>query len=102
MVEFHQIMRAKGYIDFATRQIYRKVFWRVVPLLVFCYMVSYLDRVNIGFAKLQMVADLGLDDRVYALGASLLFWEYVLYEMPSNLALKRFGVRRWIARIMIT
>jgi hypothetical protein len=60
-------------------------------------MVSYLDRVNIGFAKLQMLGDLHLSDNVYALGASMLFWGYVLFEMPSNIALHRVGTRWWLA-----
>jgi MFS family permease len=81
---------------------YDKVFWRSVPLFFFCYMVSYLDRVNIGFAKLQMLGDLHLTDNVYAIGASMLFWGYVLFEMPSNMVLHRVGARRWIARIMVT
>jgi MFS family permease len=81
---------------------YDKVFWRCVPLFFLCYMVSYLDRVNIGFAKLQMLGDLHLSDNVYALGASMLFWGYVLFEMPSNIVLHRVGARRWIARIMVT
>jgi len=64
---------------------YNKVFWRSVPLFFLCYMVSYLDRVNIGFAKLQMLDDLHLTDNVYALGASILFWGYVLFEIPIML-----------------
>lgn len=81
---------------------YDKVFWRTVPLFFVCYMVSYLDRVNIGFAKLQMLGDLKLSDNVYALAASMLFWGYVLFEMPSNVVLHRVGARRWISRIMIS
>lgn len=81
---------------------YKKVFWRVVPVFFLCYVVSYLDRVNIGFAKLQMLGDLKLDDNVYALGASILFWGYILFEVPSNIILHRVGARRWIARIMIS
>ncbi|MFM0205750.1 MFS transporter, partial [Paraburkholderia fungorum] len=73
-----------------------------MPLFFLCYMGSYLDRVNIGFAKLQMLGDLNLSDNVYALGARMLFWGYVLFEMPSNIVLHRFGARRWIARIMVT
>lgn len=81
---------------------YDKVFWRTVPLFFVCYVVSYLDRVNIGFAKLQMLGDLNLSDNVYALAASMLFWGYMLFEMPSNLVLHRVGARRWISRIMIS
>jgi len=84
------------------RSTYNKIFWRTVPLFFLCYVVSYLDRVNIGFAKLQMLGDLRLSDNVYALGASILFWGYVLFEMPSNLILHKVGARRWIARIMVS
>ncbi|WP_343675802.1 MFS transporter [Paraburkholderia heleia] len=81
---------------------YRKVFWRLIPIFFACYIVSYLDRVNIGFAKLQMLSSLNLDDDVYAMGASILFWGYVLFEIPSGVVLHRVGARKWIARIMIT
>ena len=81
---------------------YRKVGWRLVPLLVLCYTVSYLDRVNVGFAKIQMMNDLKLSDSAYGLGAGIFFIGYVLAEVPSNLALHRFGARRWIARILVT
>jgi len=80
----------------------RKVMWRLVPFLVFCYFVAYLDRVNVGFAKLQMNAALGLSDTAFAFGAGIFFWAYFLLEVPSNLALNRFGARLWIARIMFT
>jgi MFS transporter, ACS family, tartrate transporter len=79
-----------------------KVMKRLVPFLVACYFVAYLDRVNVGFAKLQMDTALGLTDTSYAFGAGLFFIAYFLLEVPSNLALNRFGARLWIARIMIT
>lgn len=81
---------------------YRKVAWRLTPLLLLCYLVSYLDRVNVGFAKLQMAADLGLSDAAYGLGAGIFFFGYFLFEVPSNLIMHRVGARVWIARIMIT
>jgi MFS family permease len=81
---------------------YRKVDLRLLPLLFVCYILAYLDRVNVGFAKLQMSADLGLGDAAFALGAGLFFIGYFFCEVPSNLALRRFGARRWIARIMMT
>ncbi|MDR5758928.1 MFS transporter [Caballeronia sp. LZ035] len=81
---------------------YRKVSWRIVPLLMLCYTASYLDRVNIGFAKLQMSSDLGFSDAVFGLGAGIFFIGYVLFEVPSNLLLARVGAKVWIARIMIT
>ena len=81
---------------------YRKVILRILPILLFCYMAAYLDRVNIGFAKLDMLNDLQFSNTVYALGASIFFWGYFLFEVPSNLLLHRFGARLWIARIMIS
>ena len=80
----------------------RKVMWRLMPFLFICYFVAYLDRVNVGFAKLQMNAALGLSEAAYGLGAGLFFISYFLLEVPSNLALDRFGARLWIARIMFS
>ena len=80
---------------------YRKVTWRLLPLLFLCYVLAYLDRVNVGFAKLQMQQDLGLSDTVYGIGAGIFFIGYFLFEVPSNLVLERVGARIWIARIMI-
>lgn len=71
-------------------------------MLFACYIVAYLDRVNVGFAKLQMVGELGWSDAVYGFGAGIFFVGYFLFEVPSNLLLERIGARRWIARIMIT
>src|SRR5579863_2074005 len=81
---------------------YRKVARRLTPLLLLCYVVAYLDRVNVGFAKLQMAADLQLSDTVYGLGAGIFFIGYFLFEVPSNMILHRVGARVWIARIMVT
>ena len=81
---------------------YRKVAWHVIPLLVVCYIVAYLDRVNVGFAKLQMAKDLHLSDTVYGLGAGIFFLGYFIFEVPSNIILHRIGARIWIARILIT
>lgn len=81
---------------------YAKVTWRIVPFLMFCYLVAYLDRVNVGFAKLQMSADLHFSDTVYGLGAGIFFIAYFLVEIPSNIILHRVGARLWMARIMIT
>ena len=75
---------------------------RLLPLLIILFIVSYLDRVNVSFAKLTMNAALGIDDAVYAFGAGIFFIGYFLFEVPSNLILERVGARRWIARIMIT
>ena len=79
-----------------------RVTWRLLPFLLLLYIISWLDRVNVGFAKLQMNADLGFSDTVYGLGAGIFFIGYGLCEIPSNLLLVRFGARLWIARIMIT
>ncbi|MGF6394085.1 MFS transporter [Pseudomonas plecoglossicida] len=81
---------------------YRKVILRILPVLLLCYMAAYLDRVNIGFAKLSMLDDLQFSNTVYALGASVFFWGYFLFEVPSNLLLHRYGARFWIARIMLS
>ncbi|MFF7381930.1 MFS transporter [Streptomyces griseoluteus] len=82
--------------------VFRKVVRRIVPFLVLCYVVSYLDRVNVGFAKLQMSTDLGFSEASYGLGAGLFFIGYFLFEVPSNLLLQRVGARTWIARIMLS
>jgi MFS transporter, ACS family, tartrate transporter len=89
-------------MDDIERRTIRKVMWRLMPFLVVCYFVAYLDRVNVGFAKLQMNAALGLSEAAYGLGAGLFFIAYFLLEVPSNLALDRFGARLWIARIMLS
>ena len=81
---------------------YRKVTWRLVPFFCLCYLAAYLDRINVGLAKLQMLSDLGFSEAVYGLGAGLFFIGYILFEVPSNLVLAKMGARLWIARIMIT
>src|SRR5687767_769681 len=83
------------------RRVYAKVSWRLMPLLFVCYVLAYLDRVNVGFAKLQMQSDLGFSDTAYGLGAGIFFIGYFLFEVPSNILLHRLGARFWIARIMI-
>jgi len=83
----------------------RKVTWRLMPLLFLCYIIAYVDRINVGFAKLQLSQVFGIDEKtfssVYGLGAGLFFIGYFLFEVPSNLILQRVGARVWIARIMI-
>lgn len=81
---------------------YRRVTRRLIPFLFTCYIAAYLDRVNVGFAKLQMLADLGMSETAYGIGAGIFFIGYFLFEVPSNLILHRVGARVWIARIMIT
>lgn len=80
----------------------RRIALRIVPFLMVCYFVSFVDRVNVGFAALDMVKDLNLSPAVFGLGGGIFFISYFLCEVPSNLLLERVGARRWIARIMIT
>jgi D-galactonate transporter len=79
-----------------------KVSRRLVPFLIVCYFVAYLDRVNVGFAALTMNQDLGLSQTAFGFGAGIFFIAYFIFEVPSNLLLERFGARRWIARIMLS
>ncbi len=80
----------------------QKVGLRLIPLMLVCYLVNYLDRINVGFAALHMNEDVGITATVFGWGAGLFFISYFLCEVPSNMALHRVGARRWIARIMIT
>jgi len=80
----------------------RRVAWRLLPFLMICYFVSYLDRVNVGFAALQMVKGLHMSPTVFGFGGGIFFVSYFLFEVPSNLLLEKVGARLWIARIMIT
>src|SRR3977135_267900 len=79
-----------------------KVTRRLVPFLIICYFVAYLDRVNVGFAALTMNQDLGLSQTAFGFGAGIFFIAYFIFEVPSNLLLERFGARKWIARIMLS
>src|ERR1700676_322114 len=91
-------------LDSATleKSAYRKASLRILPLIALGYGAAYIDRVNISFASLQMNRDLNFSATVYGFGAGLFFLSYAACEIPSNLALYRFGARRWLARIMIT
>jgi MFS family permease len=90
--------RAAGF-EAAT---YRKIALKLLPILFAGYFLAILDRVNVGFAKLQMASDLALSDAVYGFGAGVFFIGYFLFELPSNIILQKVGARRWIARIMVT
>jgi len=79
-----------------------KVSKRLVPFLIICYFVAYLDRVNVSFAALTMNQDLGLSQTAFGFGAGIFFVAYFIFEVPSNLLLERFGARKWIARIMLS
>src|SRR6516225_8146364 len=90
--------------DFTPEQqrILSKVMWRIVPFLLLCYIVAYLDRVNVGVASLTMNRDLGISPAEFGWSAGLFFFGYFLAEVPSNLVLQALGARKWIARILIT
>ena len=81
---------------------YRKATWRLIPFIFVCYLFNYLDRVNVGFAKLEMLDALQLSETVYGLGAGIFFIGYVTFGVPSNLILHKLGARRWIAVMMMT
>lgn len=85
----------------ATAATYRKIAWRLLPFLVFLFVLAWIDRVNVGFAKLAMLDDLGFSEAVYGLGAGIFFIGYFLFEVPSNLLLEKIGARRTLARITI-
>jgi MFS transporter, ACS family, tartrate transporter len=80
----------------------RRVAWRIVPFLMLCYFISFVDRVNAGFAALEMNRDVHLSPSVFGLGGGLFFISYFIFEVPSNLAMERVGARLWIARIMVS
>jgi D-galactonate transporter len=88
-------------VSFETRT-YAKVARRLIPFLMLCYLGAYLDRVNVGFAKLQMLNDLRFSETIYGIGAGIFFLGYFLFEVPSNLLLHKVGARNWLARIMLT
>ncbi|KAI3596425.1 putative MFS-type transporter [Cupriavidus necator H850] len=91
-----------GALEDEDASLYRRVIWKLVPILFISYAMAYLDRINVGFAKLQMLTDLQFSETIYGLGAGIFFIGYFIFEVPSNLVLHRVGARRWIARIMIT
>lgn len=81
--------------------VYSKITWRIMPYLFLCYVLAYVDRVNVGFAKLQMQQDLGMSDSVYGLGAGIFFIGYFVFEVPANMILQRIGARKWIGPLMM-
>lgn len=90
-----------SHSDGSAHRIYSKIFRRIVPFLILCYVISYLDRVNIAFAKLQMQQSRGFSETVFGLGAGVFFMGYFLCGLPSNLLMLRIGPRRWIASILL-
>src|SRR3984885_15682688 len=89
-------------MDDVEKRVIGKVMRRLIPFLILCYFVAYLDRVNVSFAKLHMNQALGFSEAAFGLGAGLFFIAYFLFEVPSNIFLERVGARVWIARIMIS
>ncbi len=85
----------------ASEAVYSKVSWRIIPLLLIAYMIAYLDRINIGYAQLQMKQTLPFGDAVYGIGAGIFFLGYFLFEVPSNLLLEKIGARKTLLRIMV-
>ncbi|RQR23742.1 MFS transporter [Burkholderia sp. Bp9142] len=98
----HQILAALQPELAVEERAYAKVTRRIVPFLCLCFVIAFLDRVNIAFAKLQMSSQLGWSEQIYGLGAGIFFLAYFICEVPSNLIMHRVGARRWIARIMIS
>ncbi len=92
----------EGARDLQELLLYRRVAWRILPLTIICFLFSYFDRINISFAKTQMQAELGLSDAAYGFAASIFFFGYVLFEVPSSYGLKRYGAPSWICRIMVS
>lgn len=92
---------ADGTMDAVTRRAVRKAAWRLIPLLCVAYILSYIDRTNVGFAALTMNADLGLTAEQFGVAAGMFFVGYCVFEIPSNVALQKFGARRWLAFIMV-
>lgn len=86
--------------DRLKQQVIKKAFIRLMPVLLFAYVLAYLDRVNISFAGLTMMEDLGLSAKLFGYGTGIFFIGYFLFELPSNLLLTKFGARRWISRII--
>jgi D-galactonate transporter len=93
--------RPEKTMDGWRERAYRKISWRLFPVILICYFVAFLDRTNIGIAKLQMDNDLGLSEAAYGLGAGLFFIGYVVFEVPSNLYMHKIGAKKTIARIMV-
>ncbi|WP_419736290.1 MFS transporter [Pseudomonas sp. COR18] len=99
----HDTPHAAAPLDDAEgERLMRRVLWRLIPFIFLCYVISYLDRTNVGFAAISMNQDLGLTATLFGWAAGLFFFGYFIFEIPSNLLLQRFGARVWIARIMIT
>src|SRR6202045_2340449 len=88
--------------DTAARRASRKAAWRLIPFLILCYLIAFLDRVNFGFAALTMNKEFGLTAEMFGFGAGIFFFGYFIFEVPANLILEKVGARPWIARIMVS
>jgi sugar phosphate permease len=97
-----EVAQFGAHVEVGSDAIYSRIAWRILPVLFLCYIVAYLDRVNVGFAKLQMMGDLRFSDGVYGLGAGIFFIGYFLFEVPSNIILHKVGARVWICRVLIS
>jgi MFS family permease len=97
-----KLLSRSGFASQDEYRIYSKIAARLLPFILLLYVVAFLDRINVSFAKLSMAADIGLSDTAYGLGAGIFFIAFCIFEIPSNLLLQRFGARFWIARIMVT
>jgi MFS family permease len=84
------------------KALFKKIAWRLMPFLLICYLVAQVDRMNVSFAKLQMLDELKFSESIYGLAAGVFFIGYVLFEVPSNILLRKYGAHRWIARIMVS
>lgn len=96
-----QAISTTGPVDPKGAALYRRVAWRLMPLLIACYVCAIIDRLNVSMAKLQMLSELNFSEAVYGFGAGVFFVGYFLFDVPSNLILHRVGAKWWIARIMI-
>src|SRR5450830_240437 len=83
------------------RSVFKRIGWRIVPFLFLCYVIAMMDRLNVGFAKLQFMSDLHINEAVYGMAAGFLYFGYILFEVPSNLMLHKLGVRKTLLRIMV-
>jgi MFS family permease len=91
----------RPYGDAEADATYRKVFWRIIPFLILCYLFNFLDRINVAFAKLQFTRELHFSEAVYGLGSGIFYIGYSLFEVPSNLMLDKIGIRKTLVRIMV-
>lgn len=82
------------------QRVFTKVTWRLIPFLVLCYLLNYIDRVNLGFAALEMNRDLGLTATTFGYGAGILFIGYLIFGVPSNLGLNKYGARIWLGLLL--